>query len=76
MADLKELVAVTTIAYRGETYEVGQHFSVPPIVAAALTYQRKAVFPHQYQSRDLAAEAPKPRRRRTYRRRDMVAESA
>jgi hypothetical protein len=71
-----ELVARETFTFDGVTHVQGEHFSVRPIVAAALTYQRKAVFPHQYQSRDLAAEAPKPRRRRTYRRRDMVAESA
>jgi hypothetical protein len=71
-----ELVARETFTFEGVTRVQGEHFSVRPIAAAALTYQRKAVFLHQYQSRDLAAEAPKPRRRRTYRRRDMVAESA
>lgn len=70
-----ELVAVTDFEWLGTTYRKGQAFSVRPIEAAALTYQRKAVFPHQYQQSDIAAETPQ-RRRRAYRRRDLVAESA
>ena len=73
-----ELVAVLSFTQDGVAYEDGQSFSVLPIVAAALTYQGKAVFPHQYRRRDIVAETPttQRRRRRTYRRRDMVAESA
>jgi hypothetical protein len=72
-----ELVARETFTFEGVTHVKGESFSVRPIVAAALTYQRKAMFASQYQSRDLSAEAEsRPRRRRTYRRRDMVAESA
>lgn len=71
-----DLIAITDVTIGGRSVCAGESFAVTPIEAAMLTYRKKAVFPHQYQSRDLAAEAPKPRRRRTYRRRDMVAESA
>lgn len=70
-----EVVALQPFTLDGVAREAGERFSVSPVVAAALTYQRKAVFPHQYQVRDLSADAPTPRRRRTYRRRDLVAES-
>lgn len=64
-----ELVAVVPFTHDGVTLAPGDHFFVAPVWAAILTRQRKAVWPQQYVSSDSS------KRRRTYRRRDLVPQS-
>ena len=66
-----QIVAVTTFEHHGTAVSIGDTLDVRPVEAAVLVRARKAVFPHQYVAPSMTA---KPRRRRTYRRRDMVAD--
>lgn len=59
-----DMVALRAFEHDGECYASGECFQVPPVVAAKMKYQREADFA----TRALLGE------RRTYRRRDMVAE--
>jgi hypothetical protein len=77
------LIAKTTFEHHGRRLTPGDPFTASPIEAAALRYQRKAIFApaRRVQTRAMAAEtssAPTqsdtPTRRRRYQRRDMVAE--
>ena len=61
------LIATVAIAEHGLKVRSGERFETTPVLAAVLTRQRKAQF--------LTADAPAPRRR-TYRRRDLTAETA
>lgn len=62
------LIATDTIAEHGLRVRRGDTFETSPILAEVLTRARKARF--------LTAEDSKPRRQRTYRRRDLTAEPA
>lgn len=66
------VIAAVDLTHQGIAYRKGERFDVSPIEAAALTYQRKATLA----TRDVQAETPRRRGRRTYRRRDLVAESS
>jgi hypothetical protein len=61
------LIATRDFTHNGIDRHEGEYFEVLPIHAAALTYQHKARFAGPN-------DAPK-RRTRTYKRRDMVAET-
>ena len=64
------VVALCDLTHHGVSYTAGDRLDVSPIEAAALTYRKLARFADKH----LKAETPKKRSRRTYRRRDMVAE--
>lgn len=71
------LVATKAFTHNGLSLHPGDRLEVRPIEAAALTYQQKAVFEHQYSTRHLIAETSTPKRkRRAYRRRDLVADNS
>ena len=72
----QSVVAITEFEFKGVAVHPGDTLDVRPIEAAALTYQRKAVFPHQYTTRDMVAVTKPRRRRRAYKRRDLTAESS
>lgn len=80
------LIALQPLTYQGRSIAAGEVFAVTPIEAAALTYQRKARFAPRgttaiVRTRELVPEPipepepEPPRRRRTYGRRDLTAES-
>jgi hypothetical protein len=74
------LVATAPFTHEHRSIAQGEYFTASPIAAAALVYQRKAKFATiectSRQREDVSTEPPAeaPRRRRRYRRRDMVAE--
>ena len=70
------VVAVPVIKafdHDGVAWHVGQTISVEPIVAASLAQRGVVSLTRGYQTAAIEPEKPK-RRRRAYRRRDMVAE--
>ena len=60
------LIALKPFDHRGTHYRTGERFEAEPVTAAILTRKRDARF----------AEADVPKPKRTYRRRDLVAESS
>ena len=68
------LVALTAFTLNGITFKEGDTLDVRPLEAAMLTHRKKAEFASKYQVAAQVAETPK-RRRRAYKRRDLVAET-
>jgi hypothetical protein len=84
---LIRLIAQGALTYQGRTVGTGEVFEAAPIDAAVLTYHRQAIFatgttpaspvPSRQDEAPIAApdtEPDKPKRRRSYRRRDLRAE--
>ena len=68
MAQRIAVIAREAFVFNGHRYAAGEAFEVSPIEAAALTYQRRAMFAAKGTRKEPADKG------RQYRRRDMVAE--
>ena len=68
------VVALTAFTLNGIDFKEGDTLDVRPLEAAMLTHRKKAEFASKYQVAAQVAETPK-RRRRAYKRRDLVAEA-
>ena len=61
-----QLVAVRAFTYKDRSYRAGEQFDAEPVTAAVLKRRQDARF---------ATASDQPKKPRTYRRRDLVAES-
>lgn len=67
------MVATSAFRHRGRLVAIGDRFTAIPVEAAAYSYQRLATYDTQ---RAAMTTAPvDPPKRRTYRRRDLIAET-
>lgn len=67
------VIAVKPFPYRGADIAIGDVCLVKPIEAAAFVHRRQARFPNDEEAYGAYSRRDETPRRRTYRRRDMVA---
>jgi hypothetical protein len=65
---------IKAFAHEGRALRVGDTVTVAPLVAAALAQAGRVSLSKGYRTAALREARPTPRRRRAYKRRDMVAE--
>lgn len=72
---LIRLVARRACVFGGREFLPGDRFDAPPIDAVVLVTARKATFAKQQDVTPRTARVPSTPKKRTYKRRDMTAES-